>query len=129
MAHFQVNDRVERLGSPSDYVTGRTGIVREVDGDRARVHWTTEKNGQPIPNNGIRTWVNFRFLRQIYPQQANGRPDYLRQNEEINRLMTSISAKTTAFAKANQEGAGWYGDLGRIIEGLKELDDTFNPTA
>jgi hypothetical protein len=52
---FEIGNRVERLGSASDYTTGRKGEIVEIKDDRCRVKW----DGNP------RTWVNKKFLRVI----------------------------------------------------------------
>lgn len=54
---LQIGARVERLGSASDYTTGRKGEIIEIKDDRCRVKW----DGNP------RTWVNKKFLRVIEP--------------------------------------------------------------
>ena len=67
-----IGRRVERQGSSKDYTTGRTGEIVEIDGDRFRVRWTHESGGEPISKgrigvmpNGVRTWVNKKFLLLI----------------------------------------------------------------
>ena len=73
---MKVSDFVERKGSTKDYTTGRQGLIVDVDGDRFRVRWLREKDGSPIttmgakPENGVRTWVNMRFLKIIEPQKT-----------------------------------------------------------
>ncbi len=58
---FTVDAKVEKIGSPKDYTTGRKGHRVEVDQEagRARVMWTQERNGSPIK---MRTWVRFQAL-------------------------------------------------------------------
>lgn len=71
MNTFQINQKVERVGSEKDYTTGRKGIIVEINGDRCRVRWTEERTGLPVATanstkgNGVRTWVNKKFLRLI----------------------------------------------------------------
>lgn len=71
MTTVKINDWVERLGSSKDYTTGRVGRVEEIKDDRCRVRWMFEKNGgrvhfgtqDPGTGNGVRTWVNKKFLK------------------------------------------------------------------
>jgi hypothetical protein len=73
-----IGNRVEKLGSVKDYVTGRQGEIIEIDGDRARVSWDmspvliTEnkkavRTGAVEPMRPIRTWVNFKYLKALEP--------------------------------------------------------------
>lgn len=63
-----IGTKVTRIGSSKDYTTGRRGEIVELNGDRVRVRWTHERNGSPVyyagnkPGNGVRTWVNKKFL-------------------------------------------------------------------
>jgi hypothetical protein len=69
---FQVGDIVRRIAS--DYTNGRIGSVIEIpnqyggqggwDG-RYRVKWKTDGSGKPLPGNGIRTWVDEKFIEPL----------------------------------------------------------------
>lgn len=72
---IKIGDRVEKLGSITDYVTGRQGEIIEMnyEKERARVSWDmspsykTEgtkavRTGDVAPMRPIRTWVAFKFL-------------------------------------------------------------------
>lgn len=71
MGTLEIGHKVERLGSSKDYTTGRKGTIVEINGERCRVRWTEESTGAPIttmgakPQNGVRTWVNQKFLRKV----------------------------------------------------------------
>ena len=66
---FKVTDQVMRLGSPKNYTTGRTGIIVDINDPRIRVKWILESSGRRITTcnskNGVRTWVNKKFLTKI----------------------------------------------------------------
>jgi hypothetical protein len=64
----KINDTVKRLAK--DYTNGRTGSVIELDTKkgRARIHWTSERNGEVI---NIRTWVRFQDLQIITEEPAS----------------------------------------------------------
>jgi hypothetical protein len=69
---FKINDPVIRVGSSKDYTTGRIGYVvaksslPENGFYRYQVRWILEASGSAVnsknPNNGVKTWVNGRFL-------------------------------------------------------------------
>lgn len=84
---FELEDLVERLGSPTDYTVGRQGRIMDISGDRCRVNWTHgptydfskeivsinrfgkyvrhERDGFVFPMRAVRTWVKMEFLRKI----------------------------------------------------------------
>lgn len=66
---FVLGARVEKLGSKTDYATGRKGEIVEVPGDnntiepdRVRVMWDTHPSGSMM-TKPIKTKVNIRFLK------------------------------------------------------------------
>lgn len=65
---FMIGTRVVRLGSEKDYTVGRIGEVVEVKGDRRRVSWDTDPQGNAM--KPIRTWVNVKFLSHVAKQST-----------------------------------------------------------
>lgn len=68
---FKRGETVIRLGSASNYVTGRVGEVVQsrlnvVTGYRYQIHWTHDSAGREIINGaggkGVKTWVREPFL-------------------------------------------------------------------
>jgi len=68
---FQIGQRVEKLGSASDYATGRKGEVVElptdtntIKPDRVMVKWDTLPSGKMMSKQ-IKTKVNRKFLKLV----------------------------------------------------------------
>lgn len=57
-----IGAKVIRMGSASDYVTGRTGVIVEENAPKYRVHWQKDRDGSQL---NVRTWVDEKFLKFI----------------------------------------------------------------
>ncbi len=69
--NFQIGQKVVKLGSASDYATGRIGDIVElptelntIEPDRVRVLWHTERSGLKM-TKPIKTKVNVKFLKDF----------------------------------------------------------------
>lgn len=65
LKEINLGDTVARSSKGAS--TGRTGQVIELDGNRARVHWTKKSNGQPMSE---RNWINVGELMVVAPSET-----------------------------------------------------------
>lgn len=88
---FEIGARVERLGSASDYTTGRKGEIVDIKDGRCRVKW----------DGNVRTWVAQKFLRVIEPA---AKPVLTVDELAFMAWIGEMNAKAKQWVKDGEEG-------------------------